>query len=144
MSVFSRYAIDTRPVEAMSAAQASLVLGLDTILREASLVLTCPRCAAEGHGTLQTKNGPGDALWKMDCQCRRRRIEPGLIVPMVATGWLLTLAEELLGPLSLAVRCPSSTCLLIPLELRQGLDTLTVVCQCSASRVFKKTSTTPH
>jgi hypothetical protein len=143
MSVFSRYAIDTRPLDAMSSVQASLVQGLDSILRDASLVLTCPRCAADGHGTLQTQNGPGDVLWKMDCQCRRRRIEPG-VTPMASTGWLLTLVEELLGPLSLAVRCPSPTCVLTPVELRQGLDTLAVVCQCGAERVFTKKPTKPH
>ena len=138
MSAFSSYPIDDRPTDVLTAAQVSLLLGLDTVLEKARLVLTCPRCVTEGHGTLQTKNAPEEPVWKLDCQCRRRRMTHLNIQPMKASGMLLTLVDELLGPLGLVVRCPSPTCLLTPIELHQGPGTLSVTCQCAAERDFKK------
>jgi len=129
----------------MSRAQVGLVLGLEKVLRESSLVLTCPRCAAEGH-TLDTANAVTDEIWKIDCQCRRRR-SARTDAMMVPIGWLLLMVPDLLESLSLDVRCPSKTCLLKPLSVQESADgtRLTVTCHCAAERQFKKKhKTQPH
>lgn len=137
---------DPRPTEAMSRAQCGLILGLEGILREAGLVLVCPRCAANGHSRLDTNNDIGDEIWKIDCQCRRRRIAR-MDSRMTSTGWLLLMVEDLLAPLGLDVRCPSPKCLTKPLKMHQSADgrTVTVTCHCGGSFKFQKTQPTkPH
>ena len=66
---------------------------------------------------------------------------------MVPTGWLLLMVPDLLAPISLDVRCPSTRCLLRPLTLHQSVDqkVLTATCHCGKTFRFKKTkTTTPH
>ena len=143
VSAFSQYALDTRPMDAMSRAQMGLILGLEAFLHDAALVLTCPRCAAEGVGTLTTNNSVEDTVWKIDCQCRRRRVNSRGMSPMPTSGWLLLMTKDLLGPLGLDVRCP--TCITTPLTLHQSGDHLTVTCACGGARHFKRhASDRPH
>lgn len=139
---FRHFVDEQLPIEAMSRAQVGLVLGLESVLRKAGLVLLCPRCAIDGNLQLDTSNSVEDEIWKIDCRCRRRR-SPRVTSMMVPTGWLLQMVNDLLGPLSLDVRCPSRRCLLKPLQLRQSLDgmTLTVTCHCGREYKFNKTRT---
>lgn len=139
MDIYKSLAVDPRPLEAMSRAQVGLVVGLDSVLRDAGLVLVCPRCAADGHSYLDTANDLTDDVWKIDCLCRRRRIARTDAM-MVPSGWLLLMVPDLLASLSLDVRCPSKTCLLQPLTVRESADGLsvTVTCHCAAHRQFKK------
>ena len=139
---FKPPANDPRPVDAMTRAQVGLILGLDSILNAAGLVLVCPRCAANGHPHLDTNNTLDDEIWKVDCQCRRRRIAR-TESRMVATGWLLLMVEDLLAPLSLDVRCPSEQCRLKPLKIWQSPDGLTVRvnCHCGGEYKFQRKQT---
>jgi len=142
---FSSIANDPRPIDAMSHLQIGLVLGLDKVLREAGLVLTCPRCAAEGHPTLDTNNSMTDDVWKIDCLCRRRRGKKTDTM-MVPSGWLLQLKDDLLGPLHLDVRCPRRSCILTPLTIHESLDRakLTVTCSCGNTFDFTKPRSKPN
>jgi hypothetical protein len=145
MDVYKSLAGDPRPIEAMNRAQVGLVVGLEKVLKDSSLVLVCPRCAAEGHG-LDTANAMTDEIWKIDCQCRRRR-SAKTDAMMVPSGWLLLMVPDLLASVSLDVRCPSPTCLLKPLTVEESADgmTVTVRCHCAAHRQFKKKKKTqPH
>jgi len=146
VSEFSRYPLDDRPVDAMSRAQLALILGLEDILREAGLVLTCPRCAADDHPQLATNNNIEDEVWKIDCQCRRRRVNRSNTAPMRATGDLLLLVPDLLKPLSLDVRCANPRCVSKALTIKQTRNDLIVECRCGTQRTFHKTSpqTKPH
>jgi len=137
--------IDQRPTDAMSRAQVGLIMGLDSVLRDAGLILTCPRCAADGFPRLDTNNDPTDEIWKIDCRCRRRRIAR-MDSRMTSTGWLLLLVQDLLAPLSLDVRCPSAKCLGKPLNIHQSVDgtKVTVTCHCGGEYKFKKKPSKPN
>lgn len=130
---------DQRPLDPMNHLQIGLLLGLDSVLREAGLILVCPRCAADGNPVLATDNSMTDETWKIDCHCRRRR-SPKTSSMMVPSGWLLQLKDDLLAPLSLDVRCPRRQCLLKPLTIRESADgmKLSVECHCGNKYDFKK------
>jgi len=133
-----------KPTETLTAAQIGVVIGLDTILQMAGLILTCPRCASEGNPRLITDNGAEDTIWKIDCQCRKRRIQRRHVSQLMApSGDLLLLVSELLKPVGLDVRCPTTRCLLSPLEMRRTEDSLIVSCHCGRM-VFHKTEQSLH
>lgn len=130
-------ALDPRPVDALSRAQISVILGLEHVLQQSGLVLLCPRCASNGHGALDTGNSPEDDVWKIDCQCRRRRVNR-TDAAQLPSGDLLLLVKDLLGPVSLDVRCPSRRCINHPLEMRQTVEGLIVTCRCGGKLHFRK------
>jgi hypothetical protein len=142
---FKSPASDPRPVDAMSRAQVGLVMGLESILHAAGLVLVCPKCVADGHPDLDTNNAQDDEIWKIDCRCRRRRIAR-TESRMVASGWLLLMVDDLLRPLSLDVRCPSERCRTKPLTIRQSANglTVTVNCHCGGEYKFQRKQSKPN
>lgn len=127
------------PIDTLTRAQISVILALETVLQAAGLILTCPRCAADGFPRLKTDNDPKDLTWTIDCRCRQRRVSRSEAQPMSTSGDLLRLTPELLSPISLAVRCPSSPCLLTPLEMHPTPEGLLVTCRCGRYQ-FRKTN----
>lgn len=127
-----------RPTLAIQPAQLAVILGLETVLQQAGMVLCCPRCVREHNDLrLKTDNAPEDAIWKVNCRCRTRQIaKADAHAPLEPSGHLIVLADELLAPLSLAVRCPSVqlTCRHMNLTVRPEVDGWRVSCGCSTYR----------
>lgn len=135
MSLFSPASIPhVKPRIQLSSAQLSLILGLETILQKAGLVLVCPFCAgsASCDGLLTTNNHPLDLTWKLDCDCRERRGSRGGVMPMKATGDLIPLGADLLREARLDIRCPQahSECRYTPLKTQRLANHIRVECQC--------------
>lgn len=133
----------TLPREALTASQLALIVSIDTVLQQCGLILTCPRCAADGFPRLSTDNDRSEPIWKIDCHCRERRAaKADLGALMVPSGDLLLLVDQTLRSAGLAVRCPTKRCLLTPLDLTATADGVMVRCNC-ASFTFRKTIPTP-
>lgn len=124
------------PRDAMTPMQIAAILGLEALMQATGLVILCPRCLSEGFGMLDTDNAPGNAIWKMDCRCRERRVKVAEVGrPLDADGELLANADQILAPLSLVIRCPEKTCIQHPLEIERGLDATIVRCRCAKSTI---------
>jgi hypothetical protein len=112
--------------------QIAAVLGLESLVQAAGLILVCPRCLSEGDPFLKTDNGPHSQELKIDCGCRERRIAASDVGrAMNADGDLIAAAEQILGPISLAVRCPERKCVTHPLEIERSETGTIVRCRCA-------------
>jgi len=117
----------------LTPAQIGLVLGLERVLQQAErIVICCPRCAEDGDLTLDMENGPEDTIWKMDCRCKERRIlRKDVTATMGSSGDLLLIAESVLSPAHLVVRCRHKLCYKKPLRLRPTAEGTHASCECS-------------
>jgi hypothetical protein len=130
----------------------ALLLALEPVCQAAGFWVVCTTCVRE-LGTfnhLTTGNHPDDDTWRLDCPCTERRFRRrALEHSMTPSGDLLTLAETLLPPLKLAVRCVNkkSGCLTTDLKLTQRADGVTARCQCwqlsLGSGVYRFTKKSP-
>src|SRR5688572_30418271 len=96
-----------KPQIQLTAAQVSLILGLESVLQKAGLGLICPFCAGSApcDGLLTTDNDPWDLSWKLDCDCRHRVGASAGVMPLPASGDLILLAAEMLKDARLDIRC---------------------------------------
>lgn len=72
--------LDTRTEVPLTEMQIQVLIELEPLLRDAKLHLACPRCLAAGHGSralVGGQNGPGDAVWRVDCECTTRTYRRG-------------------------------------------------------------------
>ncbi len=117
----------------LTSPQVALILALEPVLEATGLRVVCPRCAAQGFDGLETNNGGQDTAWKMNCGCTSRTFNRAALTHlMTPSGDLIPLAETLLAPAHLAIRCNvrAAGCLSTPLTYTQTADALTVRCQC--------------
>ncbi len=113
-------------------AQISAILGLEAIIHATGLTLICTRCLADGFRGLDTDNDPNAAEFKIDCQCRERRVNAADVGrAMDADGDLIAHADEMLRPLSLSVRCPDRRCITHPLEIEHTPEGTIIRCHCA-------------
>lgn len=135
----------TRPTLALSSAQIGIILALEPLLADTGMSLVCPACVRDrGDASLQTANSPGDETWKIDCQCRQRRVARtavGTIPPL--TGDLFLLGTDALAAVGLALRCPRRRCVRQALEMRQTPQGLVVRCDCARLTFRKQAAQTP-
>lgn len=116
----------------ITAAQIAAILGLESLVQAAGLVLVCPRCVSEGDASLSTDNGPHSQVFKIDCGCRERRMPAADVTHVMdADGTLMSAADQILQPLSLAVRCPERRCVAHPLEIERTETSTIVRCRCA-------------
>jgi hypothetical protein len=135
----------TLPLDALTSSQLAIIVSIDTVLQHCGLMLTCPTCARDGLHQLQTDNDPKDLIWKIDCHCRSRRAtraDLGTLMP--PSGDLLLMADQILRPVSLAVRCQTKRCRTTPLEVIQTADGVRVNCPCGHFIFRKAVPTPPH
>jgi hypothetical protein len=123
-----------QPQIQLTAAQLSLILGLESVLQNAGLGLICPFCAGSApcDGLLTTDNDPFDLSWKLDCDCRHRVGARAGVMPMQPSGDLILLAAELLKDARLDVRClkTHAQCRYTPLTTQRLATQIRVECPC--------------
>jgi hypothetical protein len=124
-----------KPSLELTSQQVGLLLALEPVCQAAGLWIVCPICAVDlgTYKHIQANNSPKDDVWHLNCPCTTRQFRRhALEHSMTPSGDLLPLAEILLPPVRLAVRCPSkkSGCLTTDLKLTQRSDGVTARCQC--------------
>jgi len=94
---------------------------------------------------LWADNDPSDAVWKIDCACRERRIKRKniLINLLEINSDFVRAIERVLAPLSLQVRCCQPRCLRGgPVQIdTHGAETV-IKCQCATKNEFCPVETT--
>lgn len=127
-----------------SAADIGTILGLEHVLQATGLILTCPQCASEGFPALETDNQPSQPEWKIDCQCRERRLARSDMRGIFdSDGELLATADQTLKALRLTVRCPERRCLRHPLAIERTPTSTIIRCQCAKS-TLRHLPSVPH
>ncbi len=117
-----------------SAAEIGTILGLENVLSATGLILTCPQCANDGFPALDTENDPRQQEWKIDCQCRERRLARSDMRGIFdSDADLLATADQTLRPLRLTVRCPEPRCLRHPIEIERTPTSTIIRCHCAKS-----------
>lgn len=123
-----------KPQIQLTAAQLSLIVGLETVLQKAGLGLICPYCVGkeECDGILMTANDPLDLSWKLDCDCTHRVGSRAGVNPMTPSGDLILLGAELLKAAKLDIRCLriKTNCRYTPLKSQRSATTIRVECEC--------------
>lgn len=129
----------------LSGVQTAALLAIEDLMQKSGLVVLCPRCAAEGHLTLQTNNAPDMVEWKMDCLCRERRMYPSEAAHVMdADGDLMSEIDAILAPVSLAVRCPYPRCVQRPLEVERSEKETILRCRCAQTTIPTNHRPTVH
>lgn len=116
----------------ISGVQMAAILGFENLTKATGLVLVCQNCLSEGDPFLQTDNDPLSREWKIDCQCKERRIAT-MDAPnaMDATGDLMAQLPQIVQSLGLVVRCPERKCVNHALEIERTEKNTIVRCRCA-------------
>jgi hypothetical protein len=120
-----------RPTLTLTGYQIGLVLGLERVLDKAGLTIVCPDCAETGDLVLSADNAPEDTIWRIDCNCRKRRINRSDVISVPPpSGDLLPAAQEALKAAKLEIRCGRARCYRLTPEMRHTNEGVLVQCQC--------------
>lgn len=136
MSIFQLAPLNApiKPRLQLTKAQLSLILGLESVLRDAGLGLICPFCAGSApcDGLLTAGNHPLDLVWKLDCDCVERRGMHGGVSPVPPSGDLILLAAEALKDARLDIRClrTQTQCRYHPLVSQRLPTQIRMRCHC--------------
>jgi hypothetical protein len=124
----------------LTGAQIAAILGLENLVKATGLVIVCPRCTAAGDPFVDTDNDPNALEWKIDCNCRERRIlAKNVTRPLDADGDLIAQADEMLAPVSLSVRCPQKRCINYPLDIERTPTNTIIRCRCAKTTLHPPT-----
>lgn len=127
-------ALPVKPQIQLTAAQLSVIVGLESVLQKAGLGLICPYCVGKEpcDGLLMTNNDPLDLSWKLDCDCTHRVGSRAGVNPVPASGDLILLAAELLKDAKLDVRClrTKTNCRYQPLKSQRTATAIRIECEC--------------
>ena len=130
----------TRPRLKLEPAQTGVVVGLQSMIDAAGLILVCPKCLSEGGSHVQGDVDVTKPVWRLECGCTVRVLErKDARTPYDADGDLIASADTVLRPLSLAVRCPEPRCVKHPLEIER--TPLGVIARCRCAKTTFRTPT---
>lgn len=124
----------------LTAMQLGTIVGLEQFLQAHRLILACPRCVADGDLFLDTDNSPYAQEFKVDCQCRERRIHASdARQALDADGDLIASAENILKPVSLSIRCAERKCVSHPIEIERTPTSTILRCRCAKTTIHNPT-----